>query len=312
VQHDDPWVESFLALEREEPEALQALAALGISNTIEPPRHSLPTAKAESSAPAAETCLAPASPHPMVELDLLEGVQTAGSVPRSIMLRRGGGFPEVLCDGMVLLRSALDVAAQQAVVDTCRELGVGPGGFYSPKTRDGVMHLKMMCLGKHWDPVTSKYTATREVDGATPPPLPTLLWEPVVAAVAAARATSTSIPEVQPGVCLVNYYSHGGRLGMHQDRSESAEALRRGSPVVSLSIGDACDFAYSQTPPPREGDEALGLPPPRSVRLDSGDLLVFGGGSRLVWHGITKIYPRQRPGELRLIPGRLNLTFREY
>ena len=101
---------------------------------------------------------------------------------------------------------------------------------------------------------------------------------------------------------------------MHQDKSESADSLRRGAPVVSISIGDACDFGYSTTRP-EETDASLealgGAHKARSVRLDSGDILVFGGPSRMIFHGVTKIHANNRPKGLRMLPGRLNLTFRE-
>ena len=53
----------------------------------------------------------------------------------------------VLQDGMVLLRGALDLETQQAVVDMLRDLGRGSAGFYTPRTKGGTMHLQMMCLG---------------------------------------------------------------------------------------------------------------------------------------------------------------------
>ena len=76
----------------------------------------------------------------------------------------------------------------------------------------------------------------------------------------------------------------------------------RGSPVVSVSIGDACDFAYKDDP----GDTE------RCVVLGSGDVLVFGGPSRLIMHAVPKIYPNTCPKGL-VMPqkGRLNLTFRQ-
>ena len=101
---------------------------------------------------------------------------------------------------------------------------------------------------------------------------------------------------------------------MHQDKSERPETLRRGSPVVSISIGDACDFGYCDTRP-EEADQALvalgGGEKPKNVRLESGDVLIFGGPSRMVFHGVTKIHPNHRPKGLVLAGGRLNLTFRE-
>ncbi|KAK4407801.1 hypothetical protein Sango_0361100 [Sesamum angolense] len=56
---------------------------------------------------------------------------------------------------------------------SCRDLGRGPGGFYQPGYGDGSkLHLKMMCLGKNWDPETSSYADTRPVDETKPPPIP--------------------------------------------------------------------------------------------------------------------------------------------
>jgi alkylated DNA repair dioxygenase AlkB len=221
----------------------------------------------------------------------------------------------VLQDGMVLLRGALELSAQQAIVDLVRELGMGAAGFYAPKTRGGSMHLMMMCLGLHWNPVNQKYEERRSnLDDIPAPPLPPMLWEIVRDAAATATEACASLPSIEPGVCLVNHYGHSGRLGFHQDKSEREKTLRRGSPVVSISIGDSCEFGYCDSRP-EEADlsqRALGGgAKPRTVRLDSGDVLIFGGPSRLVYHGVTKIYPNHRPKGLELAPGRLNLTFRE-
>ena len=177
------------------------------------------------------------------------------------------------------------------------------------------MHLQMMCLGKHWDSVTQRYEDTRtNVDGRPPAPMPQQLWELVRSVAETASVACASIPHVDPGICLVNHYTHNGRLGMHQDKSESAASLRRGSPVISISIGDACDFAFS-TSRPQETDTAdvmlSSSGKVRSVRLESGDVLVFGGPARLLFHGVTKLHAHHRPRGLKLIPGRLNLTFRE-
>jgi alkylated DNA repair dioxygenase AlkB len=49
----------------------------------------------------------------------------------------------------------------------------------------------------------------------------------------------------------------------------------------------------------------------RTVRLESGDILIFGGPARMLFHSVQKIFPNHRPKGLVLAPGRLNLTFRE-
>jgi alkylated DNA repair protein (DNA oxidative demethylase) len=99
----------------------------------------------------------------------------------------------------------------------------------------------------------------------------------------------------RPDACLVNFYEPGARMGMHQDKDEEEFA----APVVSLSLGDTALFRYG------------GLDrkdPTRSVRLRSGDAIVFGGPARLIHHGIDRLIPDTSD----LLPqgGRLNLTLR--
>ena len=83
--------------------------------------------------------------------------------------------------------------------------------------------------------------------------------------------------------------------------------MKQGLPVVSFSIGDSSEFLYEDD---RDIDKA------DKVILESGDVLIFGGKSRLVFHGVTSILPKTAPISLLeatdMIPGRLNLTFRRY
>jgi alkylated DNA repair protein (DNA oxidative demethylase) len=99
-----------------------------------------------------------------------------------------------------------------------------------------------------------------------------------------------------PDACLVNFYDPSARMGLHQDRDE--EELD--APVVSLSLGDTALFRYG------------GLDrkdPTKSVRLRSGDAIVFGGPARLVFHGIDRLLPGS--SDLLAEGGRLNLTLRK-
>ena len=97
-----------------------------------------------------------------------------------------------------------------------------------------------------------------------------------------------------PQCCLVNLYRETARMGLHQDRDETADA-----PVVSVSLGDSARFRIGQAT--RGG-------PTKSLTLASGDVLLFGGPARRAYHGIDRVLP----GTSRLIPngGRLNLTLR--
>eukprot|EP00887_Chlorella_sp_A99_P006420 scaffold3.g6420.t1 len=243
---------------------------------------------------------------------------SSAAVPRPAPARPaagGAGTPaaggaEVLQDGMVLLRSFLTLEQQAEVVRVVRDLGVGPGGFYQPSYSSGsTLSLHMMSLGKHWEPRTSSYEAPRSShDGAAPPPIPARLTALAAAALAAAVAAPGAgrIPGMQPDVCLCNFYEKSGRLGLHQDKDEGRGSLRAGLPVVSLSMGDAADFAFG---PSRDAARC------RTLRLGSGDALVFGGAARMIFHGVTAVHGGTAPPELLertdLRPGRLNLTFRQ-
>jgi alkylated DNA repair protein (DNA oxidative demethylase) len=98
-----------------------------------------------------------------------------------------------------------------------------------------------------------------------------------------------------PECCLVNLYRGGARMGLHRDADEAAAD----APVVSVSLGDDALFRIGGTE--RRGST-------RSVKLSSGDVVVFGGPSRLAFHGIDRI----ATGTSQLVPGggRINLTLR--
>jgi len=91
-------------------------------------------------------------------------------------------------------------------------------------------------------------------------------------------------------------------MGLHQDKDESPETLRLGIPVVSISVGDTARFLLGGL---RRRDPVMRIP------LASGDAFVFGGASRLRYHGVSGIDPGTAPSELA-ITGRYNLTFRRY
>ena len=98
-----------------------------------------------------------------------------------------------------------------------------------------------------------------------------------------------------PEACLINYYGPDAKMGLHQDRDE----VDFSAPVVSLSLGDSCLF--------RVGGLKRGAPT-RSLRLNSGDVLVLGGDARLAFHGVDRIYANT--SALLFEGGRINLTMR--
>ncbi|WJX49450.1 hypothetical protein P8452_35885 [Trifolium repens] len=219
---------------------------------------------------------------------------------------------------MVLLKHHLTHDEQVEIVKKCRSLGLGPGGFYQPGYADGSkLRLKMMCLGMDWDPQTRKYGHKRAIDGSKPPSIPHYFSNLVIRAIQEAHNLINQecgisyvediLPSMTPDICIANFYETSGRLGLHQDRDESRESLRKGLPVVSFSIGDSAEFLY--------GDQR-NIEKAENVFLESGDVLIFGGESRHVYHGVSSIISNSAPEELLqdtcLCPGRLNLTFRQY
>lgn len=222
----------------------------------------------------------------------------------------------VLQPGMVLLKNYISLAEQVNIVKKCRDLGVGQGGFYQPRYQDGAkLRLHMMCLGLNWDAQTRKYEKQRPFDNCEPPPIPhefSLLVENSIRdSHSLIKEEFDSNPEevlpwMNPDICIVNFYTTTGRLGLHQDRDESKESLCTGLPVVSFSVGDSAEFLYGDK---RDIDKA------KKLVLESGDVLIFGGKSRHVYHGVSSVIPNSAPPALlqaiNLRPGRLNLTFRQ-
>ncbi|WP_282022159.1 alpha-ketoglutarate-dependent dioxygenase AlkB family protein [Ruegeria faecimaris] len=102
-------------------------------------------------------------------------------------------------------------------------------------------------------------------------------------------------PERDPDCCLVNYYSEGARMGLHQDKDEADFSW----PVLSISLGDDALFRIGNT---TRGGKT------ESIWLGSGDVVVMGGPARLTYHGVDRI----RFGSSKLLPkgGRINLTLR--
>ncbi|KAL5720864.1 hypothetical protein ACHQM5_013494 [Ranunculus cassubicifolius] len=225
--------------------------------------------------------------------------------------------PTLLRPGMVLLKSFIAPNDQIKIIEKCQDLGVGPGGFYQPGYNGGAkLSLRMMCLGKDWDPQTRSYDNIRSIDGASPPIIPVAFRKLVREAIQASynimrekgvKNPDKEIPWMEPDICIVNFYKENGKLGLHQDKDETDESIKKGLPVVSFSIGDSAEFLYGDE---RDVDKA------QKIELKSGDILIFGGKSRRVFHGVTSIKPDSAPKFLRdeadLRPGRLNLTFRQY
>ncbi len=217
--------------------------------------------------------------------------------------------PQVVAPGAVLVPEWLRFDAQRDLVEACRAWGGEAGGFRSPRMpRGGMMSVEIACLGWHWLPY--RYSrAVDDGDGRPVTPFPAWLGELSRRAVEAAVAVDPSVaagsgrgPDgfegFDPDVALINWYPPGAHMGMHVDRDEKSPA-----PVVSISLGDSCTFRFG-TPGGRGR-------PWTDVVLESGDLFVFGGPSRLAYHGVPRVAPSTGPPGLGVGEGRFNITVRQ-
>ena len=200
--------------------------------------------------------------------------------------------------GAFHLRHLLTVEEQLALRDRCRTLLDGPVPGYVPTVRGGgAMHVRMLCLGRHWNGRLYQYESTRtDFDGAPAPPMPDD-FRALAQKVAASAGMS-----LDPDICIMNFYDTDGRMGLHQDKDEHERSIAAGLPVVSLSIGDTARFLIGGT---RRRE------PVTALLLESGDAFVFGGPSRLRYHGVSRIIPGTAPPALAM-QGRFNLTFRQW
>ena len=107
-------------------------------------------------------------------------------------------------------------------------------------------------------------------------------------------ATAGGYPDFVPDACLINRYAPGARLTAHRDADEQNFA----QPIVSVSLGLPASFAFYGLTRGGKG---------RSVALVDGDVLVWGGPSRLVYHAVRPLKAGTHPltGSFRY-----NLTFR--
>jgi alkylated DNA repair protein (DNA oxidative demethylase) len=131
-----------------------------------------------------------------------------------------------------------------------------------------------------------RYSATDPQTGNPWPPMPALF-----AKLARDAADSAGYADFTPDVCLLNRYEPGAKMALHQDRDEQDFT----APIVSVSLGLTALFLWGGK---TRADK------PRKVTLEDGDVLVWGGASRLNFHGIAAL----KPG---IHPHRINLTFRK-
>ncbi|WP_225095904.1 alpha-ketoglutarate-dependent dioxygenase AlkB [Streptomyces sp. CoH27] len=197
--------------------------------------------------------------------------------------------------GAVHAPAWLDRARQRDLLAASRNWARPPAGLRTVRTPGGgTMTARQVCLGWHWYPYAYARTVV-DGDGAPVKPFPAWLGELGRRAVADALGPD-AVPAASYDIALINFYDGDARMGMHRDADERVDA-----PVVSLSLGDTCVFRF--------GNTETRARPYTDVELRSGDLFVFGGPSRLAYHGVPRVRPGTAPPWLGLA-GRLNITLR--
>jgi alkylated DNA repair protein (DNA oxidative demethylase) len=198
---------------------------------------------------------------------------------------------EPLAEGVTLLRAfcrdeapaLLDSIAAVANTSPFRQMVV-PGGHTM-----SVAMTNCGDLGWITDRTGYRYATHDPLTGRPWLPMPMPLLQ-----LARKAANSAGFPDFTPNACLINRYATGARLSLHQDRNEQDYS----HPIVSVSLGLPATFLLGTL---RRTDA------PRRIRIEHGDVLVWGGPARLIYHGVAPIPQGEHP---LTGPFRINLTFR--
>lgn len=198
---------------------------------------------------------------------------------------------EWIADGAVLLRGFVKPIETELIEAVGAIVAQSP--FRRMTTPGGhLMSVAMTNCGERgW---ITDHTGYRydPIDPRTEAPWPAM--PPVLRDLARGAAEQGGFQNFAPDACLVNRYEPGTRLSLHQDKDE----LDFSAPIVSVSLGLPATFLFGGM---ARSDK------PRRYRLAHGDVVVWGGASRLAYHGVAPL----ADGEHALLGRkRINLTFR--
>jgi alkylated DNA repair protein (DNA oxidative demethylase) len=198
---------------------------------------------------------------------------------------------EAMADGAVLLRgfvrpleSDLIAALREIVAQAPFRRMFTPGGHQ--------MSVAMTnCGSAGWvtDRSGYRYDGTDPKSGLPWPAMPTAFLE-----LAKQAAADGGFDGFAPDACLINRYEPGARMSLHQDKDEQDFA----APIVSVSLGLPAIFLFGGA---KRADK------PARYRLEHGDVVVWGGPSRLFFHGVAPLADGEHAVMGRQ---RINLTFR--
>jgi alkylated DNA repair protein (DNA oxidative demethylase) len=198
---------------------------------------------------------------------------------------------EIMAEGAVLLRGVALAFDKELLVAISNITAISP--FRQMLTPGGyTMSVAMTnCGSAGWitDRTGYRYDRMDPETGKPWPPMPDCFLDLAVAA-----ASKAGYLKFRPDACLINRYKPGARLSLHQDKNERDFA----NPIVSVSLGLPATFQFGGL---RRND------PVRKYALKHGDVAVWGGRSRLCYHGVQELKDGHHDAVGRQ---RINLTFR--
>jgi DNA oxidative demethylase len=199
---------------------------------------------------------------------------------------------ETMAEGAVLLRGFACPVEADLIADL-RDI-VEQAPFRHMVTPGGhEMSVAMTnCGGAGWvtDRSGYRYDSNDPEAGKPWPAMP-----PSFRMLAERAADTAGFAGFSPDACLINRYQPGARMSLHQDKDERDF----GAPIVSVSLGLPAIFLFGGL---KRSDK------PRRFRLQHGDIVVWGGPARLVYHGVAALADGEHPVLGRQ---RINLTFRK-
>jgi len=203
-----------------------------------------------------------------------------------------GPSREAMADGAVLLRGFAG-RFEAELIPALREI-VEQAPFRHMSTPGGhQMSVAMTnCGDAGWvtDRTGYRYDDVDPNSGAKWPAIPSVFRK-----LAGEAAAEAGFADFAPDACLINRYAPGARMSLHQDRDEQDF----GAPIVSVSLGIPAIFLFGGL---KRSDK------PQKFRLTHGDVVVWGGPSRLFFHGIAPLADAEHSVLGRQ---RINLTFRK-
>ena len=191
-----------------------------------------------------------------------------------------------LLQGFAAARSDNLLSALQSIVSAApfRHM-VTPGGFRMSVAMTNCGHAGWVS-----DPSGYRYDPVDPNTGQPWPAMPAVFFD-----VATQAAAAAGFENFEPDACLVNRYEPGTRISLHQDKDERDFT----APIVSVPLGLPAVFLFGGLNRSER---------PVRIAVKNGDVVVWGGPSRLVYHGVAPLPEGEHPATGRT---RINLTFRK-